>query len=133
MILGDEQGHFDGADGTPLERRVPNRAIFQRIEIGEDGKITGTALTPTYHALLAWQPDFGQPQETQGKTGPRSVLVRPSSGPAGWAKEPLGAKTDGAWRTTSARRLRGSARQKGRFNRDSIVIWPSRSCGGEAV
>jgi len=40
-------------DGTELERRIMNRAIFERIEIGEDGEITDTALTPVYGALPA--------------------------------------------------------------------------------
>jgi site-specific DNA recombinase len=69
-------------DGTPLERRVLNRAIFERIEIGEEGKITGTTLTPVYQAISAWQPAFGQPpaiQETQATDGLCSAFVRPAS------------------------------------------------------
>jgi len=74
-------------DGTPLERRVLNRAIFERIEIGEDGQITGTVLTPAYQALSAWQPTFGQPpaiRETQAKADSRSDFVRPASDRADW-------------------------------------------------
>lgn len=72
-------------DGTPLERRVLNRAIFERIDIGEEGKITGTALTPVYQAVSAWQAGFGQPpaiRETPAKTDLRSAFVRPTSGGA---------------------------------------------------
>jgi len=49
-------------DGTPLERRVMNLAIFERIEVGPDAEITGTILTPVYKALSAWQPGLGRPK-----------------------------------------------------------------------
>lgn len=49
-------------DATPLERRVMNLAIFERIEVGPDAEITGTKLTPVYQALSAWQPGLGQPK-----------------------------------------------------------------------
>ena len=67
-------------DGTELERRIMNRAIFERIEIGEDGQITGTTLMPVYDALSAWQPRLGRPQAgqaaTQAQDGPCSPYVR---------------------------------------------------------
>jgi site-specific DNA recombinase len=69
-------------EGTPIERRILNRAIFTRIEIGDESEITGTALTPTYEALSAWQPTFGQPirlQRTEATDDPCSNFVRPSS------------------------------------------------------
>ena len=69
-------------DGSPIERRILNRAIFERIEIGHEGEITGTALTPIYQALSAWNPDLGQPtnpRQTKETTGPRSGFVRPTS------------------------------------------------------
>jgi site-specific DNA recombinase len=70
-------------DGTPMERRILNRAIFKRIDIGEEGEITATALTPTYDALSAWNPSLGRPikarRQTQETTGPCSGFVRPSS------------------------------------------------------
>jgi hypothetical protein len=54
---------FDAArDATPVERRVINLAIFERIEVGPDAEITGTRLTPVYKALTAWQPGLGQPK-----------------------------------------------------------------------
>jgi hypothetical protein len=63
-----------------------NRAIFERIEIGEDSAITGTALTPTYKAISAWQQGLGRPSRNQGcaqePTGRRSAYVRPCSGAA---------------------------------------------------
>jgi site-specific DNA recombinase len=56
-----EQPYEIYRDGTPLERRVMNRAIFEYIEIGPDAEITGTKLTPVYQALSAWKPGLGQP------------------------------------------------------------------------
>ena len=68
-------------EGTELERRVMNSAIFERIEIGEDGEITKTTLTPVYQALSAWQPTLGYhqaaPEGTQSQGGPCSPFVRP--------------------------------------------------------
>jgi hypothetical protein len=65
-----------------MERRILNRAIFERIEIGEDGEPTLVALTPTYAALSAWEPGFGKPKgvwaRNQGRRG-RSAFVRPTS------------------------------------------------------
>jgi hypothetical protein len=58
-------------DGTELERRIMNRAIFERIEIGEDGEITDTALTPVYDALSAWQPGLALPARPGSDAGPR--------------------------------------------------------------
>jgi site-specific DNA recombinase len=52
-------------DATPVERRVMNLAIFERIEVGPDAEITGTTLTPVYKALTAWQPGLGQPKPRQ--------------------------------------------------------------------
>jgi site-specific DNA recombinase len=72
-------------EGTALERRVMNSAIFERIEIGEDGTITNTKLTPVYKALSAWQPGLGCPQAaqegTQAQDGPRLPNVRPYAAP----------------------------------------------------
>jgi hypothetical protein len=78
-----------------------NRAIFERIEIGEDGEITDTALTPVYDALSAWQPGLGRPfpaqEGAQAQDDPRTPNVRPSTAPvhelrrfAGWpSRTPL--------------------------------------------
>jgi site-specific DNA recombinase len=82
-----ERTHQSYLEATPQERRIMNRAIFVRIEVGEeDGKITGTALTPTYKAIAAWQPSLGQPHaasaDAQDQNGACSALVRPSSGDA---------------------------------------------------
>ena len=78
-----ERIHATYLEATPLERRVMNRAIFERIEVGEDSTITGTTLTPTYKALSAWQPRLGRPNRNQGcaqeSTDRRSAFVRPSS------------------------------------------------------
>jgi site-specific DNA recombinase len=52
-------------EGTELERRLMNRAIFAHIKIGDDAEITGTTLTPVYAALSAWQPGLGQPAASQ--------------------------------------------------------------------
>jgi site-specific DNA recombinase len=71
-------------DGTALERRVMNRAIFERIEVGPDAEITGTVLTPTYKALAAWQPDLGQPRvgrKDRGEDQPCSPDVRLAAAP----------------------------------------------------
>ncbi|HTZ86660.1 MAG TPA: recombinase family protein [Solirubrobacteraceae bacterium] len=64
-------------DATSLERRVMNRAIFERIEIGPEAEITGTTLTPTYEALSAWQPGLGR---VEGKGGSSSAGLRPYAG-----------------------------------------------------
>jgi site-specific DNA recombinase len=56
-------------EGSPLERRILNQAIFKRIEIGPEGKVTGTALTPVYEAVSAWQPGFGRPKTVVNGTG----------------------------------------------------------------
>ena len=47
--------------GTPLERRILNQAFFKQIFVGEDGEVLGTALTPAYAAVAAWEPKLGQP------------------------------------------------------------------------
>jgi hypothetical protein len=44
-----------------MERRILNRAIFARIEVGDDGEIKDTTLTPVYQALAAWAPTLGRP------------------------------------------------------------------------
>ncbi len=81
-----ERIHASYLEANPLERRVMNRAIFERIEIGEDSAITGTTLTPTYKAISAWQTRLGRPSRNQGcaqqPTGRRSAFVRPCSDPA---------------------------------------------------
>jgi DNA invertase Pin-like site-specific DNA recombinase len=64
-------------NATPLERRVMNRAIFERIEIGPDAEITGTVLTSAYEALSAWQPGLGR---LEGQDDPSSVEIRPYAG-----------------------------------------------------
>jgi hypothetical protein len=68
-------------EGTPIERRILNRAIFKRIEIGEDGEITEASLTPTYEALSAWTPTLGKPTTVQSKDREprRSSFVRPTA------------------------------------------------------
>ncbi|HYM46573.1 MAG TPA: recombinase family protein [Solirubrobacteraceae bacterium] len=71
-------------DGTPLERRVMNLAIFERIEVGPDAEITGTKLTPVYQALAAWRPSLGHPKPHRKATGqdrPRTAHVRPLFAP----------------------------------------------------
>ncbi|HSZ13115.1 MAG TPA: recombinase family protein [Solirubrobacteraceae bacterium] len=72
-------------DGTEMERRIMNRAIFEHIEVGEEGHITGTALTPVYDALSAWQPGLGRPQAqrqgSQHQTRQCSPYVRPATAP----------------------------------------------------
>lgn len=88
-----EHPHESYLEATPIERRVMNRAIFERIEVGEDSEITGTTLTPTYQALSAWQPRLGRssacPQaDAEGKAGPHSVSFRPASGTADYHSEP---------------------------------------------
>src|ERR1700721_261187 len=71
---------------NPLERRVMNRAIFERIEVGEDSTITGTTLTPTYKAIAAWQPRLGHPNSYQARgqepADRGSAFVRPCSAAA---------------------------------------------------
>ncbi len=72
-------------EGTELERRLLNRAIFKHIEIGEDGTITEATLKPIYRALTPWQPNLARPQTTPGE-GPgqqeaRSPFVRLPTAP----------------------------------------------------
>lgn len=76
------------SEGTEMERRIMNRAIFEHIEIGEEGQITGTALTPVYQALSAWQPSLGRPRRRQQGNGTKteppgacSSFVRPHTAP----------------------------------------------------
>jgi site-specific DNA recombinase len=68
-------------DGTPLERRILNQAIFKRIDIGPDGHATGTTLTPVYEAISAWQPTLGKLKTTKntanGQEGPSLAQVQP--------------------------------------------------------
>jgi site-specific DNA recombinase len=64
--------------GTELERRLMNLAIFTRIEIGPEGDVTETALTPVYTALRAWKPGLGAPGSSHGPHS-RSGAVRLSS------------------------------------------------------
>jgi site-specific DNA recombinase len=59
--------------GTELERRMMNRAIFARIEIGPDAEITGTTLTPIYAALAAWQPNLGQTTAANQQKGQKRL------------------------------------------------------------
>ncbi|MBA3809148.1 MAG: hypothetical protein H0X28_12285 [Solirubrobacterales bacterium] len=59
------------AEGTELERRMMNRAIFAHIKIGDDAEITGATLTPVYAALSAWQPGLGQPAASQPQSQSR--------------------------------------------------------------
>lgn len=71
-------------DGTALERRVMNIAIFERIEVGPDAEITGTKLTPVYAALSAWQPGLGRPKPRRKATSqgrPGAAHVRPMFAP----------------------------------------------------
>jgi hypothetical protein len=72
-------------DGTPMERRVMNRAIFERIEVGPDAEITGTTLTPIYDALSAWHPGLGRPSTCRKAEGPGNGVsparVRPLFAP----------------------------------------------------
>jgi site-specific DNA recombinase len=68
-------------DGTPTERRLLNRAIFERIEVGPEAEITDTQLTPVYKALSAWKPGLGQPKGRpgigHGQDGPTTADFRP--------------------------------------------------------
>ncbi len=72
-----EDIHNAYRDSTDLERRVLNRAIFVRIEIGRDG-VAGTKLTPTYEALSAWEPSLGRPRKATNQAQGRSpAQIRP--------------------------------------------------------
>ena len=46
----------------------------------DDGEITGTALTPTYQALAAWNPNLGKATRRHAQEAPnlRSDFVRPT-------------------------------------------------------
>jgi site-specific DNA recombinase len=71
-------------EGNELERRLMNRAIFERIEIGPDAEITGTTLTPIYAALSAWQPNLGQPtaaRQQKRQRGLGTASFRPTTAP----------------------------------------------------
>lgn len=69
-------------EGTELERRIMNRAIFEYIEIGPDAEITGTTLTPVYAALAAWQPSLGQPaRKPKAQKRGGTANFRPATAP----------------------------------------------------
>jgi site-specific DNA recombinase len=94
LALGRVDRPYEGyRDGTELERRVMNRAIFERIEIGANGEITSTTLTPVYDALSAWQPHLGRPATgpatTRALEGVCSPYVRPSTAPVHCPASPV--------------------------------------------
>lgn len=80
-------------DGSPLERRILNQAIFRRIDIGPDGEATGTTLTPVYEAISAWQPGLGKPKPTgataEQSDGPALAQVQPCPGVSHYRKQDL--------------------------------------------
>jgi site-specific DNA recombinase len=79
-----DEPHEVYRDATDLERRVANRSIFERIEVGPEGLITGTTLTPRYRALNAWDPGLGRPRALQAEGAAEqscSVDVRPLPAP----------------------------------------------------
>ncbi|MGH2911010.1 MAG: hypothetical protein ACRDJ3_00895 [Solirubrobacteraceae bacterium] len=95
-------------DGTPLERRLMNRAIFERIEVGDDGEITGTKLTPVYKALSAWQPSLGQPKAAKDKGAraqnrPTQARVRPLFAPVHFLRSATSADRSGQHWTTAGK------------------------------
>jgi DNA invertase Pin-like site-specific DNA recombinase len=63
--------------GTQLERRIMNKAIFDRIEIGPPPDATGAKLSPVYQALAAWQPGLGELRGQRSNPGQCSAFVRP--------------------------------------------------------
>ncbi len=76
-----ENIHQAYIEATPLERRMMNRAIFKHIEIGDDGDVMKSSLTPPYEAIAAWQPELGRPAvAAHAPTAPQKGAVRPSSG-----------------------------------------------------
>jgi site-specific DNA recombinase len=78
--LDDPQENY--REATDLERRIMNRAIFERVEVGPDPDIVSTALTPVYAALSAWKSGLGSPTGgRRGGQGPCSPFVRPSAAP----------------------------------------------------
>src|SRR5471032_3025958 len=82
-----------------------NRAIFKHIEIGEDGDITKTNLTPPYDAISAWQPALGRPTSAvaaQGPAAPQKPQVRPSSGHADHRETRSHESVEVAWRALDA-------------------------------
>jgi len=88
QVYLDRQYHPDDiyvSNMSPIHSIVHQRAIFERIEIGEDGEITDTALTPVYDALSAWQPGLGRPlpaqEGAQAQDGPLTPCVRLSTAP----------------------------------------------------
>jgi len=68
-------------EGTELERRMMNRAIFAHIRIGEDSEITGTTLTPIYAALSAWQPGLGHTSSQKAQKRLSKGDFRPTAAP----------------------------------------------------
>jgi site-specific DNA recombinase len=85
LALGRIEDVYDVyLEATELERRILNRSIFKRIEVGEDGAITDVALTPIYEAFSSWQPGLGRPggaaqADTAPGAGQCSPDVRPSA------------------------------------------------------
>jgi site-specific DNA recombinase len=113
-------------DGTPLERRVMNLAIFERIEVGPDAEITGTVLTPVYEALSAWQPGLGRPKTprkgSKAQDGPCSPFVRPCAVPV--HRRTAGDRRRTAGRPSRARRAGGErpAARAGAGGRSRVLL-----------
>jgi site-specific DNA recombinase len=104
-----ENIHQAYLDATPLERRMMNRAIFKHIEIGEDGDISKSTLTPPYDAISAWQPTLGRPTAAvaaPAPAAPQKAQVRPSSGYADYG-EPASLHVSG-WYPVAEKDRRGT-------------------------
>lgn len=74
---------------TPIERRAMNRAVFERIEVGEHGDIAKAIRTPVYEALAAWQGDSGDTdanREAGAGEAQCSAYVRPCTAPVHFGK-----------------------------------------------
>jgi hypothetical protein len=71
------------ASGAGFGLLLDPLAIFEHIEVGEEGHITGTTLTPVYDALSAWQPGLGRPHAQrkggEGQGRQCSPFVRPGT------------------------------------------------------
>jgi hypothetical protein len=62
-------------DATPLERRVMNLAIFERIEVGPEAEIIGTKLAPVYELYPPGRPASRPATAVRGTLAALSAIV----------------------------------------------------------
>jgi site-specific DNA recombinase len=76
---------------SDIERRLANRAIFERILIDHDGEISGVEFTEVFEALTAWYP-IGQPTAPKTRRRDKSCPPDPKTENPGPLSENRGSK-----------------------------------------